>query len=567
MRFGIRLSCFRPWMALPVLVGMLAAPAPARGEESSVEPSAPATGDESAARPSTPAEAGRSVADPPPVELPPPCGPGVRGCYLARDGRYRSVDATYATSLVPPKAHYLIAAVEDLTFVAIGAVWYMVALDDNKVDWDIESVRQRFSRESVRFDSNTFTMNFLLHPLSGSAYYAFPRANGLNVGVSATYAFLSSMLWEFGLEFNEKLSINDVIATPLGGMGLGEFFFRLGKYLNSAPGGGDTWHRVLGCSLGVVQCAHDRAADHRRGSAPGTVVDSLGFDAAIAHAFAIRSLFGAARVDEGSSFFRYEVSVDADLVAMPGYLRPGAFGRFYADGNFTRFRVRGLGGPSGNGTFLDSDAVLFGYYAQDVRGEGRPRGWGLSVGSSVGYTYRRDDHEDFHDRWCLTHFPGLALDLTVLRPRLAMHTRLRGYGDFAGVHSMAFDAWRDANPGVITKPVLEREGYYYAWGGSLRFDLDFEMPWVLVGGSVFAGKYRSQDGLDRHQEEIDAMGVDVHASDGILELEAHLRLYPFRRLPISVEIGGARYLRSSRAGGYTAHASFDRLGAGLGVRF
>lgn len=497
----------------------------------------------------------------------PRCAEGVHGCFLDQSGAWRSHDAAYL-DLLDVEPHYGVAALEAILVVGVGAIWYFAAIEENKLDWDIESLRQRFSRESVRYDNNTFRMNFLLHPLSGAAYYSFPRSNGLNLGAAFAYSVFSSMLWEFGLEFNERLSINDIVTTSIGGMPIGEFIFRLGRYLNSAPGGGNAMQRAFGYTLGVEQAFVDRALDGRHGAPRATVTDALGYDADIAHRFSIDMGFGVGRTDLDDAFFRYDVRVSGDLVALPGYMRAGAFNRAFADANFTHLAVRGVGGARGRGTALYADTILAGYFAQDIRVTDRGlRGFAVAVGSSVGYTHRRERHGTFRDKLGITHLPGLAVEANVLLGRYGVALRGRLHGDFAGVHAMAFDQWDAANPDVPTKTVLERERFYYGWGYSARAELEVTLPYVRAGVNAYYGQYHSDEGLDRAQETIDDGGIDVRASDRVIDAEAFVRLSPFRRRPAYVELTASRQRRLSRVAEFETSRRFEQLSLRLGTVF
>jgi hypothetical protein len=467
-----------------------------------------------------------------------------------------------------PERHFGIAAAEELVFVGVGAIWYFAAIEDNRLDWDIESVRQRFSRESVRYDSNNFLINFVLHPLSGAAYYGFPRSNGLTVQAAFGYAVVATLLWEFGLEFNERLSVNDLVTTPLGGMAIGEFFHRFGRYLNSAPGGGSAWHKAFGYTLGINQAFHDRVLDDRRGSRAGTTTDALGYDAAIAHRFIVDYGVALARTTENARFVRHELRILAELVAIPGFLRPGRFAHFYGEGNFTRLSVRGLGGPDGSGTELYADTVFAGYFAQNVRDtEHGPHGFGVSIGSGLGYLYRREKHASFEDLLGITHLPGLALDTHALFGRVAWRGRVRLHGDFVGMRPAAYDDWRAANSGVHTRPVLQREGYYFGWGYSARVETELELPYLTLGASVFYGRYASDEGLDRDQERIDAEGVDVSGTERVLDTEAFARVRPVAAWPLHVELAAARRQRDSRLEGFAHRDRFERVTLRVGVTF
>ena len=126
--------------------------------------------------------------------------------------------------------------------LAIGTVWYWKSPSANTANYDFNSPLDKLSLDAMRFDNNKFVTNMALHPVAGSAYYALARLNHLSVPVSAAFAVGYSTIWEYVLEWREKASINDLIVTPLGGVALGEGFYRLIDYMGSAPAGGP-WPR------------------------------------------------------------------------------------------------------------------------------------------------------------------------------------------------------------------------------------------------------------------------------------------------------------------------------------
>lgn len=76
------------------------------------------------------------------------------------------------------------------------------------------------------WDNDQMGTNMFLHPYHGSLYYNSARSNGFNYWESGMFALMGSAMWELFLE-NEYPSINDIIATPIGGMALGEMFYRV----------------------------------------------------------------------------------------------------------------------------------------------------------------------------------------------------------------------------------------------------------------------------------------------------------------------------------------------------
>lgn len=80
------------------------------------------------------------------------------------------------------------------------------------------------------FDKDAYDVNQLGHPYQGSIYHGLARSAGLDFWKSLGYTFIGSFLWEVGGE-TSKPSINDQIASGIGGPFLGEPLFRIASLL------------------------------------------------------------------------------------------------------------------------------------------------------------------------------------------------------------------------------------------------------------------------------------------------------------------------------------------------
>lgn len=89
----------------------------------------------------------------------------------------------------------------------------------------LETIRRNL-RSSWGVDSDDFHINQLGHPYQGSMYYGFARSAGLNFWESTGYTFAGSVGWEIAGE-NTRPSVNDQIASGIGGAFLGESLFRM----------------------------------------------------------------------------------------------------------------------------------------------------------------------------------------------------------------------------------------------------------------------------------------------------------------------------------------------------
>ena len=114
----------------------------------------------------------------------------------------------------------------------------------------IDNFRTNLHRSWV-VDNDKFSTNQFLHPYSGSTYQGFARSAGLNFWQASAYTFAGSLLWEEAGE-NTAPSINDQIATGIGGNFLGEPLFRIASLLLERDADHPRW------------CASSRRASSRR---------------------------------------------------------------------------------------------------------------------------------------------------------------------------------------------------------------------------------------------------------------------------------------------------------------
>lgn len=142
--------------------------------------------------------------------------------------RYKVASPRAADSL--DIAHY--AKKRGFRAAALGAgtnigVWaftrYIQKADFSYID--MHTIKENF-RHGFVWDNDGIGTNMFLHPYHGSLYYNAARSNGYNYWQSGLFSLGGSFMWEMFME-NEHPSINDIIATPIGGMALGEVTYRV----------------------------------------------------------------------------------------------------------------------------------------------------------------------------------------------------------------------------------------------------------------------------------------------------------------------------------------------------
>lgn len=96
---------------------------------------------------------------------------------------------------------------------------------------------QKNFKNGFVWDNDQFSTNLFMHPYHGNLYYNSARSQGLNLWQSAPFAMLGSLQWEFLGEI-EPPAVNDLIATTLGGICIGEVANRASKiFLNDKKRG------------------------------------------------------------------------------------------------------------------------------------------------------------------------------------------------------------------------------------------------------------------------------------------------------------------------------------------
>ncbi len=452
------------------------------------------------------------------------------------------------------------AALELLGVLGVGTSYYWIVSDPNKQDWDYIDIRDRSLNVEVKFDNNMFRTNFLLHPLAGTMSYWLSRSNGLDIYASFASSVLSSATFEFLLEWLEKPSINDLIATPIGGVAAGEFFFHLGDYLNSAFDGGNFGHRALAYTFGAPQAIHDAIDDL---DVPPGSADALGFTSAYWHSFKLGHGLADVTNDRGARDTLYDLLFSAKLVAMPGFLRPGRFSLDFHQGNFTEARLRtSLAG----GTLKDVDLFigsdLVGHYRQDFTGSPQALiGSSSMLAASTSMRYLDRWLLNRRDQFAVLHFLGPSGRAWFgLGHGLMARVEGRLHLDFAGVTSHAYRELVAEYGPEGTKSILQLQNYFLGLGGSGRLFAAVEMAGAEIGGYAGYGAYRSIDGLDRY-----VTPLDVANTDQIIELGA-AAMYSPPGAPVSFRLAWDRLVHRSAMGPFavTIHDSrFSVSGSSL----
>ena len=426
------------------------------------------------------------------------------------DERY-SLYQDHATST----KHYLRAGIELFMLLAIGTGLYWADAETNSEDWDLnwdlESWQKKLvTGEGVSFDTNLFTTNTLNHTFGGSMYYLAARTNNLSIPMSLLFAIAGSAIWEYVGEFSEKVSINDMIVTPFGGMAVGETFAQLGAFFDR--GAKTPLNTVLSTLFAPHRRVHhwlDKTTPRRTGN-----VDRFGFTRDMFHQFSLWTASGLATAWNTADPDKtrdttgvVEIGLEAQLVNIPGYNQPREIVRFLSQGNFSTLRLTPTLGNDGLiDFFIFTRVALAGYFTQQITidHEGQPEGSSVFLGVATAFDYsierrlgRNDDHVG------IIKLPGPTLDFWYMAHGFRLNAAIDLHANFALVDAYALDKHL-ANGGSIAgaKSVLVKRGYYYAWGFTVAPRLRVVYRNLKMGGELRYDRFDSIEGKDRFPEEV-----------------------------------------------------------------
>ena len=130
-----------------------------------------------------------------------------------------------STMALPVKKHYWQAAAE-VTAINIGVQLFdRWGIKSDFAQTNFRTLKRNFT-DGMVWDNDFFITNLFAHPYHGNLYFNAARTNGLSFWESAPYALGGSLMWEF-LGETEPPAINDIFATTMGGMAIGEMTHRL----------------------------------------------------------------------------------------------------------------------------------------------------------------------------------------------------------------------------------------------------------------------------------------------------------------------------------------------------
>ena len=405
----------------------------------------------------------------------------------------------------PARKHYVRAALEISAILVAGYAQYRSEAANSR-DWELgydwDSFRKKLTGSAVTFDTNHFDTNMLTHPLSGTLYYQAARGNRLDIAEAASYALGASAVWEYVGEIREKVSINDMIVTPIAGIAIGETFTQLGAYFDR--GNGNALTSTFAMLFGTSKAVHDRIDGAEPVHAEET--DELGLSEEGEHAIAITA-GTASTLDSAARSARVDanIGVRTHLMNIPEYRHATRTSRFVTDGNVSKLAVDTTFGKDGlSDLLLFTQSAPIGWYEQSLveTGDGALRGQRVFVGMTMGFDYALHRYDRTRsaasDAISTVHAGGLTLESTGLLGGLDVTSTLDAHASFAAVHSYARDAFLERGGKIDTLPaVTQNEGYYFALGATVAPSVELRAHRWSVGAEARVDGFWGLEGLDR----------------------------------------------------------------------
>ena len=149
---------------------------------------------------------------------------------------------------------YLIPALEISTFIlllnGVDRLIYSDEIEEGEKEYNstLSTTWEHLVDGRWGIDQDNFFMNQFLHPYQGLIFHGIARSNDLSYWESSAYTLAGSFLWELAGETTPP-SVNDLIASGIGGSFFGEPLFRMAHLLLESDGGKPGFWHELGAAL------------------------------------------------------------------------------------------------------------------------------------------------------------------------------------------------------------------------------------------------------------------------------------------------------------------------------
>jgi hypothetical protein len=459
---------------------------------------------------------------------------------------------------LPPEKHRWRNLVELFAYIGIGTAWYWINEERQVADWDYPRWKDKvtFNPDIMIFDNNDFEVNYTWHTFAGGASHLLGRSNGLGIAESFAFGTLASVFWEYVIESRELISVNDLLITNTTGLPTGEFFHRVGQYVNQGQEG-LAWD-VARWTVGIGHTGH-AWYDDKPVPLDLALTPDFRFYYSLESADIARQDGDAAR-QTGSSM-QHTVGFAGRMVALDSYMQPGKHQEWFGAANFSDFGISHSRGE-GYATRSNASTLLAGWRHQDLpkRGEGGI-GTTLNVATSVGYLYHREEYGVWKDRLAGLHAPGLALEGELVGDHWKLRAEVNASFDLMGINSLSWQQYRVVRED-IGKSILQESSYYYGYGASTRARLSLDVSRFTLAASLFAARYDSIEGYDRLKATIEN---EASGGDDFFDYELSFRGNLYKKTYLQARWG--QNYRQGHLDEFFASQKLNRANLELGLNF
>ncbi len=388
-------------------------------------------------------------------------------------------------------------------------------------DWQFQLTwkdqkRRFFSFEAHKFDSNCFQTNWT-HSVAGALYYNFARSNNLTWAESFLFNTLTSLYWEYFVEWREVVSVNDNILTSIGGFSIGEALYQTSKYFLDRPG---TINTIIGTLFDPILSFNHWLDQKSRRLYPPAPFNH-------AHRFTVFAGYkGGSYSVLGEKYSNAHFGFDTEIINIPQYGKAASFDLGFKDVMSSRIHFDIAFGPEGMEEYRASTKIVVpGRAKQEIQDTGDGvRGFSLfwGAGSSFELYQRRsifhfdsctefyfsDEFIDiptptaFTDKFSTIHIIGPVFDINFFTPKTEFRLSIEAYLDFSLINSQALtDYTQDTNLEGV-KATLANYGYYYAFGYTAEARARFKYENIQLDAGLRYTYYNSVEGMDRFYETI-----------------------------------------------------------------
>ncbi len=405
--------------------------------------------------------------------------------------------------------NYFRAAIELGTFLGIGKALYIAGHDSMKEDWDfnnetLEDYKERlFTTKQMRYDDNTIGMNWG-HAYAGVLYYHSARNNGFSSKESFLVALAGSSIWEYFGENKEVVSINDQIATSVGGSVIGEVAYQISHMLI----GKDTLAaKIVGSIISPIGLLNNWLDGKSFDEYHRNFSSEYGFEDNYERFDIITGLTYLNNNKLEQTKAMLELGLEAEVINLPvdslGKVSSVIYDPIFAElSTKTQISKDGI-----EDWHAITKLVLGGYFKKNISttDKNKKQGYSYFIGPSMKTEYRSRgvDHKD--DFFAVVNVIGTTLDVTYMNNDVKMRFVVDVYADYAMVRPYAVSDYKIKGYSLEeTMSVLKNRGYYHAFGSTQSAKFDIQYKRWSAGISAINHYFISQSDteLDRHPEKV-----------------------------------------------------------------